>query len=152
MGLLTLSQYASHLGALDPARAAEYAAQVMSSYAALTPAQVLDEELKRTKPRHYTLFALESLFEIATVAGGGANPPPPAIIVTLNGLVEFARTVQPGQLDCESDNDARYGPKLAWFQRVLDRWEGKAVSDEDPDGSAWEGGWNQRTRLAWALI
>jgi hypothetical protein len=60
--------------------------------------------------------------------------------------------VPASQLEAESNTDEQYVPKVAWFQRVLDRWSGKDVPDQDPDGSAWEGGWNQRARLSWALI
>lgn len=70
----------------------------------------------------------------------------------LGSLVQFARGVPAAPMEVDVDNDQRYGIKLQWFEKQLARWQGQPIAEGDPDGSAWEGGWNQRTRLTWALI
>ncbi|KAL1405923.1 hypothetical protein Q8F55_007603 [Vanrija albida] len=142
--------YASHLAYLDSSKAQEYAKGVFASLTCKSPAETFAPELERTRPRHYVQFTLEALFILAPIAGNGA--PPPEVTAWLKALIEFARTVPAGELEAEREADARYGPALAWFDRLLLRWEGGSVPEQEPDGSAWEGGWNQRARLSWALI
>lgn len=108
-------------------------------------------ELERTRPRHYVLFVVEPLFLLTRVAAGTTGVLPESVNA-LGAMVEFARSVPVGQIEAESDNDARHAIRLSWFERILSRWGPGTVSDSEPDGSAWEGGWNQPSRLAWAMI
>lgn len=140
--------YASHLAVLDPSKAQAYAQSILPL--SQEAAAVLGPELERTRPRHYVLFALEAVFILAGVAMEGG--PQESVTSWLASLVAFARSVPASEMEQDVDNDQRYGLKLAWFERQLARWTGQPVADVDPDGSAWEGGWNQRSRLAWALI
>jgi hypothetical protein len=108
-------------------------------------------ELERTRPRHYVLFVIEPLFLLARVSAGDSGVSPD-VVSALSGMVEFARSVPAGAIEAETDNDTRHGIRLAWYSRILARWAGQEVPAVDPDGSAWEGGWNQASRLAWAMV
>jgi hypothetical protein len=131
------SQYASHLAYLDNAKAQEYAQGVLSSLTSKSPADTFAPELERTRPRHYTQFTLEALFILAPIAGNGT--PPPEVTAWLKGLLEFARTVPAGELEADREADERFVPGLAWFDRLL-ALGGRLRAEQEPDGSAWEGG------------
>jgi len=109
-------------------------------------------ELERTRPRHYVLFVVEPLFLLTRIAAGNTGVLP-ELTNALGAILEFARTVPAGAIEAESDNDLRHGIRLSWFERMLAHWApaGGQTGDE-PDGSGWEGGWNQPSRLAWAMI
>jgi hypothetical protein len=79
------------------------------------------------------------------------TPPPSPILAYLDALISFAKTVSPGAIEVEIDNDARYLAKLAWFETMLDRWMGRKVVRE-LDGSPWAGGWNMAGRISWSLL
>lgn len=66
-------------------------------------------------------------------------------------LLDFARTVHPGELEKEADNDTGYLIKLKWFEKMFARWRGEDV-DEKLDGTAWEGGWNSYMKISWDCI
>ena len=59
--------------------------------------------------------------------------------------------MQPGEIEVDVDSDRRYAIKLQWYEKMLGRWKGDAIS-EDLDGSPWEGGWNAFMRISWGLI
>lgn len=124
----------------------------LNKYLSVDPATLLAPELERTRPRHYVLFSIEPLFLLARCTFGNGNDIPAQTFTALGGLLNFAKTVPPGPIEVESDNDPRHGARIAWFERMLTRWSGGTPSESDPDGSAWEGGWNQPARLAWAMI
>ena len=66
-------------------------------------------------------------------------------------LVTYAKTIKPGTIELVVDSNPRYFAKMNWFDNMLDNWQRRGVKRK-LDGSSWEGGWNQRAKLAWALI
>ena len=114
-----------------------------------SPTSFLAKELARTRPRHYVLFTFEPLLIVARVAY--VSTPPSHVLAYLDRLMVFAKTVSPGAMEVEIDNDARYLAKLAWFETMLDRLAGREVHRE-LDGTPWEGGWNMAGRISWSLL
>jgi hypothetical protein len=144
-------EHASHLATFDSDQAAIYATEQLNWYLSLPPPALMAKELSRSRPRHYVLFTLEPLFLLTRIAAG-TGPLKPVYAGNLGISLDFARDVPPGVIEYESDSDPRYGAQLAWFERILARWTASAVPDGGPDGSHWDGGWNQAARLAWAMI
>jgi hypothetical protein len=109
-----------------------------------------------TRPRHYTLFALEPLFALASLTvpllPQTTQGPNREILDWLYRLVAFVDSVQAGPAEVEVDSGQRHATKIGYFKRILDRWEGRAVEETEVDGSLWEKGWRDWSRLAWAMI
>lgn len=95
------------------------------------------------------LFLLEPLFVVVNIAY--SDTPPPRVISYLDTFLAFIKTVPPGAIEVEIDNDARYLAKLAWFEKMLYRLAGRPGGPE-LDGSPWEGGWNMAGRISWSLL
>lgn len=73
------------------------------------------------------------------------------LLAYMHDLIDFAKTVKPGKIEIEIDNDARYLAKMSWFDKMLGRFAGEKV-DLELDGRPWEGGWNMAGRISWGLL
>lgn len=83
---------------------------------------------------------------------GAPGIPTPEVLAWLATLVAYAKTVSCGDIEVDIDADQRFGAKVAYFDRQLQRWGGQPVPECDPDGSGWIGGWNQRSKLVWQMV
>lgn len=143
-------QVSTHLVFLNPGEMVPYPSDFLAECMTRYPdsKSFFAQELQRTRPRHYTLFILEPCF---IIAGASGDPPSHRILAYLHALVSFAKTVQPGELEVDADNDERYRIKLRWFEKMLDRWDGHEAK-YDLEGAPWEGGWNMFARISWGLL
>ncbi|EIW71319.1 hypothetical protein TREMEDRAFT_67696 [Tremella mesenterica DSM 1558] len=142
---------ATHLSLVNPPEAAVYSLTALQEIHArhTTPESFFSREVSRTRPRHYTLFTLEPVFLLSSQTG---KIPPDNVYGYLRDLVEYARHVMGSPIEIEVDDDPRYFAKLEWFETMLKRWSGQSKKTEEPDGTQWDGGWNQFARLLWGFI
>ncbi|WVQ83356.1 hypothetical protein IAT38_005495 [Cryptococcus sp. DSM 104549] len=148
--------YASHLSVNNPSEGSSYATNFFRDWSSAhpTPEQYFAHELERTRPRHYTLFALESLFILAELTLSQQRQVTPEVGRYLRVLLDFAKAVKPGKLEETLEAEERYRPQWAWYERMLAGWTGKGDrGGEAPDGRGWEGGeWTQRMRMIWGFV
>ncbi|KAL7425298.1 hypothetical protein Q5752_000986 [Cryptotrichosporon argae] len=157
----------THLSYLDPAASLKYARDALTGLRAARarPADLFADELARTRPAHYTLFALEAIFlivghppapssAVVTRTGADADASVASTLAWLKELVKFAHTVKPGELEAVVEGEGRYQAQLAWYERMLQAYAGwpEGRRDEGPDGRGWEGGWLARAKVAWGMI
>ncbi|ODN94340.1 hypothetical protein L198_05197 [Cryptococcus wingfieldii CBS 7118] len=145
---------ASHLAFINPQESQKYALNFFQTYGAShTPQAYFEEDLKRTRPRHYTLFALEPLVVLAKLTASPKAQPESKAAAYARNLLEFAKTVQPGKLEKPLEEGGRYEGQWQWYEHIISGWtgQGKRGGDE-PDGGAWEGGWTQRMRMLWGFF
>ncbi|RXK37503.1 hypothetical protein M231_05224 [Tremella mesenterica] len=142
---------ATHLSLVNPPEAAVYSLTALQEIHArhTTPESFFSRELSRTRPRHYTLFTLEPVFLLSSQTG---KIPPDDVYQYLRDLVEYARHVTGSPIEIEVDDNPRYFAKLEWFETMLKRWSGQSKKTEEPDGTQWDGGWNQFARVLWGFI
>jgi hypothetical protein len=129
------------------------------------------QALSRARPRHNTLFALEPLFILAsltiperpiqssdelqadkTTDGLAQLAPSEDVLFWLEKVVCIAVRTKPSAIEINIDSDERQEIKLWFFLRQIRRWRGKSVEDVEVDGSPWEGGWRDWSKLAWIMI
>ena len=143
-------QLATHLSYLDPPRGEALACEYLDRVTNLrpTPADFYAKTVIRANPRHSALFFLEPTFILVYV-----SRPQDKILNYLEALLQYAKTIQPGVVDVNSDNDERYFRKLALFERILKVMQGGRLSDGPTmDGEGWEGGWGQFMAITWGLL
>jgi hypothetical protein len=73
-------------------------------------------------------------------------------VAYLGELVSFAKTVEPGKIEITLEGSGRYEARLAWFERMLDRWAGRKVGPSQPKGEGWPKGWDDHARVMWEMI
>jgi hypothetical protein len=96
-----IKQVASHLSYLSPDTSTVQAYQFFKILIQRHsgPESFLKNELKRTRPRHYTLFTLEPTFILAALTARSGYSPPSDILDFLRTLLAFAKGVQPGEIE-----------------------------------------------------
>lgn len=142
-------QLATHLSHLDPPRGEALGREYLDRVINLrpTPADFYAKTVIRADPRHSALFLLEPTFILAYVSRAQGRT-----LDYLHELLQYAKTIQPGVVDVNSDNDERYFRKLALFERILKFMQGGSLSDAPTmDGEGWEGGWGEFMAITWGL-
>lgn len=147
-------QTASHLSFISPPEGNSYATSFFQTYApSHPPKKFFEHELQRTRPRHYTLFALEPLFILAELTLPSSRRLDGHIAEYLRGLLEFAKQIAPGEIERPLEEQGRYEGRWQWYERMLAGWTGQGErGGEEPDGRAWDGGFTQRMRMIWGFI
>ncbi|OXC70416.1 hypothetical protein AYX13_00891 [Cryptococcus neoformans] len=145
---------ASHLSFISPPEGNSYAISFFQTYApSHPPKKFFEHELQRTRPRHYTLFALEPLFILAELTLPSSRRLDKYIAQYLRDLLEFAKQVAPGEIERPLEEQGRYEGRWQWYERMLTGWTGQGQrGGEEPNGRAWEGGFTQRMRMIWGFI
>ncbi|ORY34565.1 alginate lyase-domain-containing protein [Naematelia encephala] len=147
---------ASHYAYVDPSRAITYAINYLNTLMTRypEPAAFFAQDLNRTRPRHYTLFALEPTFILVDLTRVSPLPPPAHILTYIENLIDFAHTVKPGAIEVPLEMEGRYERQIAWFQRMLAAWKGSPVGSggDLPDGEGWSKGWDMWMRTMWGFV
>nr|XP_018260463.1 uncharacterized protein I303_07383 [Kwoniella dejecticola CBS 10117]OBR82621.1 hypothetical protein I303_07383 [Kwoniella dejecticola CBS 10117] len=151
-------QLASHHRLLDPAN---------TSYATLalhdwinehdSPQNTFEGVMKNDNRRHRCLETLQKLFIIAdlTVPRSEHGTLSQEIKMYLKGCVEYVKMVEKGPVETPREDDVRHLARVAWFDKILDTWEGNVPAEgtgDEPDGQGWEGGWVKRMKMMWGFI
>ncbi|WVQ83355.1 hypothetical protein IAT38_005494 [Cryptococcus sp. DSM 104549] len=150
---------ATHLSVTSLTDARSYATTFFDEWSAThpTPEQCFARDRRRTRPRHYALFMLEPLFILADLSRSSASSALPADVKAyMEEMVRYAKTTEPGEMERPLEEEGRYERKMAWFERMLDRWagvrEGELLGKVEPDGEGWEGGWDLRMMMVWGFV
>ncbi|WVN89459.1 uncharacterized protein L203_104682 [Cryptococcus depauperatus CBS 7841] len=145
---------ASHLSFMVPIEGRKYAQSFFNHYVfSRFPVKYFERDLKRTRPRHYTLFALEPLFIIAELTLDSSRQLDRKIGQCMRDLLEFAKNVQPGEMEKPLEEEGRYEGQWQWYERMMAAWTGEGQrGGEEVNGKAWEAGFTQRMRMLWGFI
>lgn len=112
------------------------------------PADYYKDTTGKPRARHNTCFLLEPTFLLADILAQDA-PLSTEIKQYLERLMQHAKTIQPGDLETQSEEDVRYFAKLALFDKILAKLK---LKDDQADGKGWEGGWGEFMTVTWGLI
>nr|XP_019043319.1 hypothetical protein I302_07894 [Kwoniella bestiolae CBS 10118]OCF22249.1 hypothetical protein I302_07894 [Kwoniella bestiolae CBS 10118] len=151
--------FASHRQYIDgDASSTTHASKAFTDWISNHPKSedAFQESLRHDNRRHRCLFTLESIFLLASLA----TPTPEKQDVPddskkyLRDCVEYVQTVTKGPIEDPLEDDIRYLARVAWFDRILDSWDGKVQEneEEEPDGEGWENGWCKRMRMMWGFV
>ncbi|WVO16527.1 DNA phosphorothioation-dependent restriction protein DptG [Cryptococcus depauperatus] len=147
---------ASHLTCIDKKRGVSHANQFFDQKMKdhTDPFTFNQYSLGRARPRHSTLFALEPIFIMAALTySSELEKPSKKIVNYLTDLVNWAKTVEPGDIERPLEEQGRFEAKLGWFERMLKRWSGEEVATVDPQGeNLWEEGWKKRMKVTWGFL
>ncbi|ODN82209.1 hypothetical protein L202_02497 [Cryptococcus amylolentus CBS 6039] len=155
---LTIVQIASHLSVTEAEEGAKrYADELVGQWRAQYPTAetFFARDLRRTRPRHYALFALQPLFILARLTGQSSSPTySPTLLQYLTELVDLLSHIEPGAMERPlEDEGGRYEAVSAWYQKMLSSMKGHGEGWEDePDGNGWEGGWQERAKVSWGFV
>ncbi|ODO09707.1 hypothetical protein I350_01922 [Cryptococcus amylolentus CBS 6273] len=149
---------ASHLSVTEAEEGAKrYADELVGQWRAQYPTAetFFARDLRRTRPRHYALFALQPLFILARLTGQSSSPTySPTLLQYLTELVDLLSHIEPGAMERPlEDEGGRYEAVSAWYQKMLSSMKGHGEGWEDePDGNGWEGGWQERAKVSWGFV
>ncbi|WVQ76051.1 hypothetical protein IAR50_005687 [Cryptococcus sp. DSM 104548] len=149
---------ASHLSVTESeAGAKKYADEFFDKWCAKHPTAetLFVRELKRTRPRHYALFALQPLFILARLTLSSSPPTySPSLLQYLAELLHVVPRIEPGKIERPLQTEGgRFEAVLAWYKKMLQSMTGENREWSDvPDGSGWEGGWQERAKVMWGFV